>query len=275
MKIRKYLSSIQLFIITLTLLGTVSVIGIVVPQGWEHQQYLQKFGKGFAYFLIKTGWNHIFTSLWFILPLVAFLINLILCVYTRIISLIKIFRQEPPALVQEHSSIKKLHCSDTTLENIQDKLEHSLTRNHYYFRKKEIEGTISFTAQKGRIGLAGSILLHLGLVVLITGGIIQNYWGDSSNAVLSKGKTVPIQKFDIQVRMHNFEMVTSEKGELLNYATALEILDNNGTILLSDTTKVNAPLKYRDFYFYQVHYGYEPHTIKNFNTILWLRSTCY
>ncbi len=269
-KYLRYLVSIQFFIVTLTLLGIVSVIGIVIPQGWEHPQYLQKFGKGLAFFIIKSGWNQIFASLWFIIPLAAFMANLIFCVYSRIISLITILRQKPldTSLLQEHESAKKLHYSDTTLENIRNQLEDSLAKNRYSFRKKVEPEAVTITAQKGRIGLTGSMLLHAGLVVLIAGGVIQYYFGDYTQTILSKGKLIPIKKYGIQVRMNNFEIVSNEKGDLLNYATALEILDNDSTVLLSDTTKVNAPLKYRNFYFYQVHYGYDPHTIKQFHAII-------
>jgi cytochrome c biogenesis protein len=267
-RVLRYLTSIQFFIVTLTLLGIVSVIGIVIPQGWEHHQYLQKFGKGFAYFVVRTGWDNIFASLWFIVPLTAFVLNLIHCVYNRIIFLIKILHWTPPDPAQftEHGNAKTIKCSDTTIASVIDTLEQSLKKYRYHIKKRETAEAVSIIALKGRIGLAGSMALHAGLVVLIAGGIVQTYWGDCYNATLSKGKVVPIEKFDIQVRMHHFETVSNKKGELLNYATALEIMDNNGITLLSDTTKVNAPFKYRNLYFYQAHYGLEPYIIERFQT---------
>ena len=269
-KLLKYLLSIHFFIATLTLLGIVSIIGIIIPQGWDHPQYLQKFGKAFACFIIRAHWHHIFNSAWFIIPLAAFTVNLIFCVYTRIISLMTTFKKRltDNLLSQQHEQAVTLEYADTTLEHIQNQLERSLAKNHYVFTHRDTADGAGIIAQKGRIGLAGSMILHAGLVILIAGGILQSYWGDSAQVLLSEGRTVPVEKFDFKLRMQNFKRVVNKKGELLNYATAFKILDNNGTILLNDTTKVNAPVTYRDFYFYQMNYGYDPSAVKELHCIL-------
>ena len=127
-KFFKYLRSIQFFILTLIILGITAILGILIPQGWEHSQYLEKYGKVIAVLIIKARWHHIFSSLWFTIPLAAFLLNIALCIVSRLISLIRTFLISP---IQATSNItggkiKSIQKEKTSLDDALSGLEEIL-----------------------------------------------------------------------------------------------------------------------------------------------------
>ena len=74
----------------LGVLGLVALIGVIVPQDGDAEEYTRKYGSGFASFLMANGWHHLFSSAWFLAPLALFCLNLLLCVGKRVGSLARI-----------------------------------------------------------------------------------------------------------------------------------------------------------------------------------------
>ncbi|MCI0473565.1 MAG: cytochrome c biogenesis protein ResB, partial [Ignavibacteria bacterium] len=124
------------------------------------------------------------------------------------------------------------------------------------------------TTIKNSVGITGSLFLHAGLIVLIAGGVIQYYKGDICRAMLSKGKKISIDKFAIDLVMHDFSIVTNTENELINYQTDLELFDPQGSSLKRGITQVNHPLKYRNLYFYQTDYRIKPDAVENLHSII-------
>lgn len=88
-----FLFSTRLFIAILAVCAVVSLIGIIIPQNFGYDEYTQKFGPGFANIIIDFGWDHIFSSPWFIVPLALFCVNLICCIGNRLLLLSMTLRQ--------------------------------------------------------------------------------------------------------------------------------------------------------------------------------------
>jgi cytochrome c biogenesis protein len=269
-KLFTYLRSVQFFILTLVILGIIAILGILIPQGWEHSRYLQKYGNIIAALIIKARWYHIFSSFWFIIPLCAFSFNLVFCIFSRLVSLIKIFFIAPIKTAADipGDKTKAAQKESPSLDNTLSSLEDILKARHFRTHSNQDTDTVFIAAQKNRVGILGSLLLHLGLLLLVAGGIVQYYMGDTAMAVLSKGAKEKIDKLTIQIRMEDFSIVKNEKGDLINYQTDLEILDTTGKTLKAGNTTVNAPLKFKNLYFYQVHYRYVPDAVKSFHAII-------
>ena len=88
------MASIRLFIAVLAVCGLVSLVGIIIPQNGDYDGYSRQFEPGFANIIMGCGWNHIFSSPWFLIPLAALCINLIFCLGNRLFSLLIVLRQE-------------------------------------------------------------------------------------------------------------------------------------------------------------------------------------
>jgi cytochrome c biogenesis protein ResB len=93
-KICHLLAGIKLFIAVLAICSVVSLAGIIIPQNGDYDGYSRQFGPGFAEVIIRCGWNHIFSSLLFIIPLAALCINCIFCLGNRLFNLSTSLRQD-------------------------------------------------------------------------------------------------------------------------------------------------------------------------------------
>jgi hypothetical protein len=93
-KTAAFLSSIGFFIVVLALLGLVSLAGILVPQNASAEAYGRLFGAAFSRMVLWCGWDNIFRSPWFFIPLAALCVNLLLCLSRRLVLLAAALRRE-------------------------------------------------------------------------------------------------------------------------------------------------------------------------------------
>ncbi|MBN2037967.1 MAG: cytochrome c biogenesis protein ResB [Chitinispirillaceae bacterium] len=78
-----FLSSIRFLLLLLALLCLVSIIGIIIPQGGDPGRYLSHYGAFFAAVVTACGWDRVFSSPWFIIPLGLLCLNLVACIGVR------------------------------------------------------------------------------------------------------------------------------------------------------------------------------------------------
>lgn len=83
-KIWKFFSSIKLAIWLLSIITVLSLIGTFIPQNEESAFYLERYGNTGFKFLAKTGLIDVYASWWFILSLILFSLNLLVCFLNRI-----------------------------------------------------------------------------------------------------------------------------------------------------------------------------------------------
>jgi ResB-like family len=79
----KFFASIKLTIWLLAIITLFSAIGTLIPQNEEAAFYIDKYGHFGYTALSKTGLNNMYGSWWFILSLVLFSLNLLVCLLNR------------------------------------------------------------------------------------------------------------------------------------------------------------------------------------------------
>lgn len=79
----KFFSSIKLAIWLLVIIAVLSLLGTFIPQGQESTFYIEKYGHSVYRVLLETGLADVYSSLWFILLLVLFSLNLTVCLINR------------------------------------------------------------------------------------------------------------------------------------------------------------------------------------------------
>lgn len=82
-----FIRSLHVFIFVMVVLIITSSIGIIVPQGKVLDEYILKFGKNISHIIVALHFDHIFSSIWFTIPLSLFCINLLSCLINRIFHL--------------------------------------------------------------------------------------------------------------------------------------------------------------------------------------------
>lgn len=83
-RIWKFFSSIKLAVWLLAIIAALSLLGTFIPQNQEAGFYIDRFGHSGYRALLETSLTDVYSSLWFVLFLILFSINLTVCLINRI-----------------------------------------------------------------------------------------------------------------------------------------------------------------------------------------------
>jgi cytochrome c biogenesis protein len=207
--------------------------------------------------------------------------NLLVCTIDRLPSTLRRYKADagpqvsPPPRQEDYSFIFKNSNSQSVLEKAENIVfgqgANSLHREMGIYRKKKKEKTkanIAFVSS-GRLSILGPLITHIGILLLLIGGIFGSrahfegsMWllaGNSNNLVNVEGKdpvdlgfTILCNKFDVTF-YDNSRMAS-------DYLCDLSIIEN-GQEVSRKTIEVNQPLFHKGYGIYQASYQFQP-TIK-------------
>ena len=176
----KSLSSVKLAIVLLIIIMAASGIGTLIPQLRSHEEYVARFGQ-WANLFQRLQLTKLYQSWWFIALLFLFALNIIVCTLDRLSpKLKKAFRPRVSVEEKEVSALKireklKKHMD---LDSAKELVKKELSSKHYRVRDTQKENKSFLYARKRVLGWFGSDIVHLGILVIIAGGIISGM-GDS------------------------------------------------------------------------------------------------
>ncbi|MCU0609962.1 MAG: cytochrome c biogenesis protein ResB [Chitinispirillaceae bacterium] len=105
---------------------------------------------------------------------------------------------------------------------------------------------------------AGSLMFHLGIVAIIAGGAVGMRYGSSAIQSLVSGQTVPLAGSPYLLRCDWFRLEQNEDGSPKDYQSKLAILSaHDQTVLREKIIRVNEPLSFNGYKFYQATWGYD------------------
>jgi cytochrome c biogenesis protein len=131
-----------------------------------------------------------------------------------------------------------------------------LAGRHYGVKAAEGDGRIFLLARKRALGWFGSDVVHIGLLVILAGGIVTGIGGFRTNLTLKEGETLEVPRAGFLLRLDKFETEYYPQGGVKDWKSSLTVLDG-GTPALNGVVEVNHPLSYRGFSFYQTSYGWD------------------
>lgn len=254
----QFFNSVKLAIVLLIIITLASIIGTLIPQNRSMQEYTLDYGQ-LAKVLTNLEFTRIYQSFWYVGLLFLFSINIIVCTLTRLSPKWK--RAFNPKMEKETTHLKVLNIQENFSRNLdltkaKDEIRKVLTGRRYRVRE-ESEGEKAFLlARKKTSGLFGADFVHLGLLVIIAGGIISGMTGISDDMSLSEGQTLPVINADFQIRLDNFETELYDNGAFKDWKSTVTVIEN-GEEKLSKIIEVNHPLSYKGYMFYQASYGYD------------------
>ncbi|MCL4439937.1 MAG: cytochrome c biogenesis protein ResB [Firmicutes bacterium] len=129
-------------------------------------------------------------------------------------------------------------------------------------------------AWRGRIGFAGSLLFHWGLLLILLGGFVTYLTSLNGGLVATEGQSIPVTPENF-VRVSRLPLLgTPDKAPVLKvdkvnlemynekyirqYLVDVSVLDEGGRELTRDRVLVNKPLKYRGYRMTLEDYGVAP-----------------
>jgi cytochrome c biogenesis protein len=206
--------------------------------------------------ILKFGIDHVYRTWWFLFLLVLLGVSLIGCTITRQFPLLKnskdyYFKAKTKSF-DELPFFIKIQNIYYLKESIVLKLQ---KLNFSIFQRKN-----GIYAYKGLIGRISPILVHLSLIIILTGASLGAFQNFKAQEILPKGEIFHIQNPlrvgsftnfpDYGIRVNDF-WVEYEQKKIHQFYSNLSILDNYGNELIEQTISVNNPLRYNGVDFYQ------------------------
>ena len=251
-KILRLFSSMKLALLLLGLIVAACIVGGLIPQSAHTAQYEAQYGEGLAQALQVMQLDSIFTAWWFLLLVGLLLINLLLCSLLRFPAVLRQCREG-------FSLTKRLHKGDHLFE-----LSCEETHNEAFFRKMgfsrvqtiEFEGHNWRYANRRRLGVWGSWLSHLGMLVIVVGFALGQILLFETSVYGVPGQTLPVPGSDLAVTIDSFEIKLRADDTVEQYIADLTVHKTGEVNGVSGKAMVNAPLNAYGKNFFQNSTGW-------------------
>ncbi len=256
--VKKFFTSIKVAIVLLIILIGASILGTLIPQGRTAQEYLVRYGQ-LGNLFQKLQFTRLYQSFWYITVLALFGLNIIVCTLVRLGP--KLRRVFEPRCDLDPKSIQVLKVKDRIKMALApaaaaQTVKEELSRRHYRVREHSAAEKHCLLARKRALGLFGSDVVHLGLLIILAGGIISGLAGQRGSLSLSENQTLPVPGADFSIRLDKFITEYYPDGNVKDWKSQLTVIEGSQE-LFQKTIEVNHPLNHRGFVFYQSGYGWD------------------
>ncbi|WP_078380131.1 cytochrome c biogenesis protein ResB [Sutcliffiella halmapala] len=301
-KIWNFFSSVKVGVWIIVILLIASAFGTLFPQeayipptSNASTYYAEEYGfAGKMYY--QLGFHNLYGSWWYMLLIAALGISLVIASLDRFVPLYKSLKTQK---VTRHDSFLKrqrVFGQTTVTESMSelDKVKEGLSKRHYKIREEN--GNI--LAEKYRFSRWGPYVNHIGLIIFLLGAMLRFFPGMYVDEVVwvREGETRPVPGTDGQYFLKSedfifesytsdsanevFESAISRAGEgaiASNFQTNAILFERKGEIVhgaepeleevKKHAIKVNQPLKYDSFAYYQVDYKLNEFSAMSFNFV--------
>jgi cytochrome c biogenesis protein len=256
----RFLGSVRFTILLLCLIAFGSILGTVIRQGAAAEEYLARYSEGTYRFIHVLGLDDVYHAPWFYTLLVLFALNLVFCTVTR---LRRFIEQRRGGRLPEEETLLGFSARFIAPDRTAGDLKPMLGRGYCQTLLTE-EGMILERGRFSRFGvymIHGSILLILlgSLVGLVAGhrGFMTLWKGDTKDRITLRGESGKELGLGFAVQCRDFAVSFYPGGEPKDYVSTVDIIDGGRTVMTGEI-RVNAPLSYKGFRFYQATYGSSP-----------------
>lgn len=252
----EFFSSVKLAIILLIIITAASGLGTLIPQQRSLEEYVTRYGQ-LTNLFTRLQITKLYQSSWFITLLFLISINIIICTLTRLSPKLRRFFR--PKLEKEAKKIlafkvKERFRKSWNLERTKEEVKKGLYSFHYRLKEENRENKVYFLARKKALGRFGSDIVHLGLLVILSGAIISGLGGFRSNLNIFEGQILAVPKANFKIRLDKFETEYYPNGSVRDWKSTLTVIEKEKP-LLTKAIEVNNPLSFKGYVFYQSSYG--------------------
>ncbi|MBE9236008.1 cytochrome c biogenesis protein [Anabaena aphanizomenioides LEGE 00250] len=273
------LTDLRLAIMLLLIIAVFSISGTVIEQGQTPAFYQANYPEHPALFGFLTwkviqvvGLDHVYRTWWFLALLVLFGTSLTACTFTRQLPALKAAQKWQ--YYDDPKKFKKLALSAELNDVVLNSITPILTKNRYKIFQSSEKNDILY-ARKGIVGRVGPIIVHIGIVMILLGGIWGAMTGFMAQEMIASGDTFQVKNIidagawsaqdvlkDWSVKVNRFWIDYTPKGGIDQFYSDLSVLDNEGKEIDHEKIYVNKPLRYHGVVFYQTDWGISSVRIK-------------
>lgn len=262
-------ANLKLAIILLLAIALISIVGTVIEQAETLTFYQQNYPEspalyGFLTWKVILAWglNHVYSTWWYLSLLILFAASLTACTFTRQLPALKAARKWK--YYQKPQQFEKLALSAKLETGSLKSLIPLLKEQNYQVWQQDN----AVYARKGIIGRIGPIIVHLGMLIVLAGGMWGIFTGFFAQEMIQSGDTFKIQNIielgplsrpqipdDWSVKVNRFWIDYTKNGDIDQFYSDLSVVGKDGTELKRDTIYVNHPLRYDGVTLYQTNWS--------------------
>jgi cytochrome c biogenesis protein len=261
-----FCSSVRNGIILLILIVLSSAAGTIVLQRpiTEPEQLQRAYSPEALRWLDALGLTDVFHSTWFVALMCLLAINILCASIERFPNVWRFFAR--PHLNADANFLSGLPLRKEIRVRSEEwdleMAERAMRESGFHPRRVNNNGAVSLYAERHRFARLAAYVVHLSLLMILAGGIIDSVWGfrgylaltdgEQSNQIdLRKGVTRPL---DFAIRCDGAGQENYANGSPKRWWSNLVVIEN-GKEVRKKMIEVNDPLTYRGVRFFQSGYG--------------------
>lgn len=256
----------------LMVLGVACFVGMFFDQTLTYEQHAAQWATQAWKLKLFTflEMNDVFGSWWFVIIIGYLLISITACSIERF-----------PKIWLDALYPKK-HLSDEQLKGIKQVYRTTVSGGNVdkakavvaaIFGKRrfsdERDGSSWFFLERHRFARFGVYIIHAGLLIIFTGGILVNFTKIDGMMMISEQKNARLVRvwgpgrmpythdLGFEVRCEDFRLKTFVDGAPMEFESDLTVYDPESPVnpVMTKTIRVNDPLEYKGYTFYQASYS--------------------
>ncbi|MEM6613668.1 MAG: cytochrome c biogenesis protein [Cyanobacteria bacterium P01_C01_bin.72] len=263
------IASLKLAIALLLAIAVVSISGTVIEQAETLSFYQQNYPEspalyGFLTWKVIVAWglNHVYSTWWYLALLILFGASLTACTFTRQLPALKAARKWK--YYTKPKQYNKLALSAELEQGEISSLVSLLKEQNYQVWQQDN----ALYARKGIVGRIGPIIVHIGMLIVLAGGMWGIFTGFFAQESIASGETFAIQNIielgplgknqlptDWSVKVNRFWIDYTDNGDIDQFYSDLSVIGDDGEEIKRETIHVNKPLRYDGVTFYQTNWS--------------------
>ncbi|RMH80132.1 MAG: cytochrome c biogenesis protein ResB [Acidobacteria bacterium] len=273
-----FLADLRLAIFIMLFIGILSMLGSTyVQQNQSIEFYLDRFGADLGLWLWKLWITDVFHSWYYIGFIVLLAINLTACSFKRLPRVwVHTFTKERFQKLDENLErhLKPLSLRTGATKESVIKL---LGRLGFKVYVEEEANRTYLYAEKGRYSRLGVYVVHIGLLVIMAGALIDALLGVRGSVIVPEGSksdnlVIPAKekviKLPFQIELEDFRIVSYEeearkkgkqantpfKDAIASFESDIRVIQD-GKVVAKGMTAVNSPFDFGTYRIFQATYG--------------------
>jgi cytochrome c biogenesis protein len=267
--IRDFFISVRLTIFLLSTIALGALLGTIIPQQEAAEAFSARLHPALLAVFQTFQLFNVYNSAWFIVLLVLLAVNLIACSLDRFPAAWRQFRGgAAPDGTERLADLppERIVATDRPAAEEVSRLQALLLKR--FRRVEKVETPLGFVLAggKGAFSRFGVYVVHLGVLLLIAGGLagavfgVKGYVeiaeGETSNMLAFRGGKSP-QSLPFSIRCDRFTVEFYDDGAPKVFRSDLTFL-KDGKIVRQGALLVNHPIAFGGLRFYQASYGLLP-----------------
>jgi cytochrome c biogenesis protein len=264
-----FFSSIQLTIVLLAAIALGALLGTIIPQQEAAEAFSARLHPVLLAVFQAFQLFDVYHSAWFILLLILLAANLIVCSLDRFPAAWRQFRgNAAPDGTERLADLPQewIVVADRPASEEVPRLEALLRKRCGRIQKMETPQGFILAGGKGVFSRFGVFVVHMGVLLLIVGGLAGAIFGVQGYVKIAEGDTVNTMQFrggqssqplPFSIRCDRFTVEHYENGAPKVFRSDLSFIQDGKTVR-QGALLVNHPIVFGGLRFYQASYGVLP-----------------